>query len=380
MVLFAPLRGAALSCQLSAVSPEISQRRALTLSVNSESVDRLTQYSHGAGCACKLGPGELAQVLRRLHDLPATKHPDLIVGFDGADDAGVFRISADTALVQTVDFFTPIVDEPGDWGRIAAANALSDVYAMGGTPLTALQIVGWPRETLPFEMLGEVLAGAAEVMASAGVTIVGGHSIDDAEPKVGFAVTGTVHPGRVLRNDGGRPGDVLVLTKPIGTGVVATAIKRGKATVEARDAAVASMVSLNDRAGRAAVAAQASAATDVTGFGLLGHLGEMVGTVGAEVDSGSVPLLPGAAKLAAAGMISGGTRRNLEHATGFTDFGDTDEVMRLLLADAQTSGGLLIAVAPDQVGDVLVPLTREGVFAAVIGTLTTSHPGRIAIT
>jgi selenide,water dikinase len=342
-------------------------------------MERLTQFSHGAGCACKLGPGELAQVLRRLHDLPATKHPDLIVGFDGADDAGVFRITPDTALVQTVDFFTPIVDDPGDWGRIAAANALSDVYAMGGIPLTALQIVGWPRETLPFDMLGDVLTAAAEVMAIAGVTIVGGHSIDDAEPKVGFAVTGTVHPDRVLRNSGGRPGDVLVLTKPIGTGVVATAIKRGKATAEARDTAVAAMVSLNDRAGRAAVAAEASAATDVTGFGLLGHLGEMLGSVGAELDAASVPLLPGAAELAAAGMISGGTRRNLEHATGFTDFGDTDEVMRLLLADAQTSGGLLIAVAPDHVGDLLVPLTREGIFVAVIGTLTASHPGRIAL-
>ncbi len=322
----------------------------------------------------------MAQVLRRLHNLPATRHPDLIVGFDGSDDAGVFRISADTALVQTVDFFTPIVDDPGDWGRIAAANALSDIYAMGGVPLTALQVVGWPRDRIPFEVLGDVLVGAAEVMGTAGVTIVGGHSIDDPEPKVGFAVTGTVHPERILRNTGGRPGDVLVLTKPIGTGVIATAIKRGTVDAAVARAAVAVMVTLNDRSGRAALAAGASAATDVTGFGLLGHLGEMLDGVGADLDSGGVPLLAGAEELATAGVVPGGTRRNLEHAAGFTDFGSLDEVMRLLLADAQTSGGLLIALAPAAAGGLLSTLTREGVLPAVIGTLTASHPGRIVVT
>jgi selenide,water dikinase len=321
----------------------------------------------------------LAQVLRRLDNLPATRHPDLLVGIQGSDDAGVFRLRPDLALVQTVDFFTPIVDEADDWGRIAAANALSDVYAMGGTPLTALQVVGWPRDTLPFDLLGDVLAGAAEVFSGAGVTIVGGHSIDDPEPKVGFAVTGTIHPDRVLRNRGGKPGDVLVLTKPIGTGIIATGIKRGKIGVAVRDAAVASMVALNDRAGRAALAARAHAVTDVTGYGLLGHLQEMLEGVGAAIDAASVPLLPGAVALATAGVIPGGTRRNLEHASGFTDFGGVDATMRLLLADAQTSGGLLVALDPDHIGGFLSGLTREGVFPAVIGELTADHRGRIVV-
>lgn len=321
----------------------------------------------------------MAQVLRRLDNLPATRHPDLLVGIQGSDDAGVFRLSPDLALVQTVDFFTPIVDEADDWGRIAAANALSDVYAMGGIPLTALQVVGWPRDTLPFDLLGDVLAGAAEVFSGAGVTIVGGHSIDDPEPKVGFAVTGTIHPDRVLRNRGGKPGDLLVLTKPIGTGIIATGIKRGEAAVAVRDAAVASMVALNDRAGRAALAARAHAVTDVTGYGLLGHLQEMLEGVGAAIDAASVPLLPGAVALATAGVIPGGTRRNLEHAGGFTDFGGVDATMRLLLADAQTSGGLLVALDPDHIGGFLSGLTREGVFPAVIGELTADHRGRIVV-
>jgi selenide,water dikinase len=321
----------------------------------------------------------LAQVLRRLDNLPATRHPDLLVGLHGSDDAGVFRLRPDLALVQTVDFFTPIVDEAGDWGRIAAANSLSDVYAMGGAPLTALQVVGWPRERLSFDLLGDVLEAAAEVFDAAGVTIVGGHSIDDPEPKVGFAVTGTVHPDRVLRNIGGRPGDVLVLTKPIGTGIVSTGIKRQVVDDPVRAAAVGAMVSLNDRAGRAAVAAGAHAATDVTGFGLLGHLGEMLSGTGAVLHAGSVPLLPGVSELAAAGVIPGGTRRNLEHAAGFTDFGGVDEAMRLVLADAQTSGGLLVALPPDQVGGFLSRLTREGVFPAVIGEVTADHPDRIEV-
>ncbi len=321
----------------------------------------------------------MAQVLRHLDNLPATRHPDLLVGIHGSDDAGVFRLRSDLALVQTVDLFTPIVDEADDWGRIAAANALSDIYAMGGEPLTALQVVGWPRETLPFELLAEVLVGAAEIFALAGVTIVGGHSIDDPEPKVGFAITGTIHPERILRNRGGHPGDILVLTKPIGTGVIATGIKRGVVDTAVRDAAVAAMVVLNDRAGRAAVAMGASAATDVTGFGLVGHLGEMLEGVGAEVAAAAIPLLPGAYQLASDGVIPGGTRRNLEHAAGFVDFAGLDEPLRVLLADAQTSGGLLVALAPDRVGGLLARLTREGVFPAVVGSLTADHPGRIVV-
>jgi selenide,water dikinase len=266
----------------------------------------------------------------------------------------VYRITPDIAIVQTVDFFTPIVDDARDWGRITAANALSDVYAMGARPLTALSVVGWPRDTLPFELLGDVVEGGAEVLAAAGCTLVGGHSIDDPEPKYGLAVTGLVHPERVVGNDGARPGDDLVLTKPIGTGIVATAIKHGAADPATRDAAVASMVSLNDTAAEAMVRVGVHAATDVTGFGLLGHLHEMTaGGVAAEIDAGAVPLLPGAAELAAAGEIPGGTRRNLAAIAGLTEFGGADDVTRLLLADAQTSGGLLIALDPADTPDLI---------------------------
>lgn len=282
--------------------------------------------------------------------------------------------------MQTVDFFTPIVDDASDWGRIAAANALSDVYAMGGRPLTALQLVGWPRDDLPFDLLGAVVEGGAEILAAAGCTLVGGHSIDDREPKYGFAVTGVVHPDRVVRNRGARPGDVLVLTKPIGTGVVATGIKTGAAAAVVRDGAIAVMTVLNAGASRAMTAVGVAAATDVTGFGLLGHLGEMIGdTVGADVAVSAVPLLAGAAALAEAGAVAGGTRRNLDHAAGFTDFGGLSEPMRILLADAQTSGGLLIAVDPGKADRLITALGAEGTpVAAVIGRFT-ERAGRIRV-
>ena len=317
----------------------------------------------------------MAQVLRRLDDLTPLSHPDLLVGIGGSDDAGVFRLSDDVALVQTADFFTPIVDEAADWGRIATANALSDVYAMGGRPLTALQLVGWPRDALPFDLLGDVLEGAAEVLAEAGVTLVGGHSIDDPEPKFGLAVTGLAHPDEILTNRGAKPGDVLVLTKPLGTGLVATAIKRGVATPDVRDAAVASMVELTERAAAVARSAGATAMTDVTGFGLLGHLHEMLDGVGAAVDASAVPLLPGAAELASEGVVPGGSKRNLGDARRFTDFGDVDDATAVLLADAQTSGGLLIAVPPDGVAGLLdaLPAARR------IGGLVADHPGRVVV-
>jgi selenide,water dikinase len=315
----------------------------------------------------------LAQVLRRLENLPAVTDDRLVVGIDGADDAGVFRLTDDIALVQTVDFFTPIVDDARDWGRIAAANALSDIYAMGARPLTALQLVGWPRDRLSFDLLGDVVEGGADVLAEAGCTIVGGHSVDDPEPKYGFAVTGTVHPDRVVTNVGGRPGDRLVITKPIGTGVVTTAVKRGSAPEGSEAAAVAVMAELNRAASDAMVAVGVSAATDVTGFGLLGHLGEMLGgTVGAVIDADAVPLLPGARELAEGGVVPGGTKRNLRHVEGFTDFGDVPAWQRLLLADAQTSGGLLIAVSPERCDELLARI--DG--AVTIGHVT-DEPGRI---
>jgi selenide,water dikinase len=317
----------------------------------------------------------LAQVLRRLDNLTPLSHPDLLVGIDGSDDAGVFRISDSVALVQTVDFFTPIVDEADDWGRIAAVNALSDVYAMGGTPITALQLVGWPRDVLPFDLLGDVLEGAASVLEEAGVTLVGGHSIDDPEPKFGMAVTGVVHPDEIVSNAGARPGDALVLTKPLGTGLIATAIKRGVATTEMRDAAVAVMVELNRAASDAARVAGVTAMTDVTGFGLLGHLSEMLGDVGMEIESDAVQIIDGARSLAEDGVVPGGSKRNLSHAREFTDFGDADDVTATLLADAQTSGGLLIALPDGHVDGLLAALPS----AHRIGTFTAANPGRIVV-
>jgi selenide,water dikinase len=283
-----------------------------------------------------------------------------------SDDAGVLRLSADVALVQSVDYFTPIVDDASDWGRIAAANALSDLYAMGATPLTALHVVGWPRGVLPFELLSEVMTGSAKVLAEAGCTLVGGHSIDDPEPKFGLAVTGTVHPDHIVTNKGAVAGDLLVLTKPIGTGIASTALKRGFAGEGLTQLATQWMATLNAAARDAMIEAGVSAATDVTGFGLLGHLGEMVqaSEVGADLSYGSVPLLPGVADLVEQGFVPGGTTRNLAHADGFTDFVGVDEVARTLLADAQTSGGLLIA-APAPAAAAIVE--RLGDPAAIIG-------------
>jgi len=313
----------------------------------------------------------LAQVLRRVNNSPVVHHDDLIVGIGGSDDAGVYRISDDIALVQTVDFFTPIVDEAFDWGRIAAANALSDVYAMGGTPLTALQLVGWPRDLLPFELLGDVLEGGAAILEEAKCTLVGGHSIDDAEPKYGLAITGLVHPDDIITNDAARPGDVLVLTKAIGTGLITTGIKRGIVETSIRDVAVDSMTRLNAGAALALRRVGARAATDVTGFGLLGHLGEMLrgSGVSAEIEMAAVPMLPGAEQLAADDVAPGGTVRNLTAAERFTRFGEVDRPGRLLLADAQTNGGLLVAIEAPLTNALLQALEDEGETGFVIGRI-----------
>ncbi len=314
----------------------------------------------------------MAQVLRRVSNSPVVSHDDLLVGIGGSDDAGVYRISDDIALVQTVDFFAPIVDEAFDWGRIAAANALSDVYAMGGTPLTALQLVGWPRDKLPFDLLGDVLEGGSVILEEAACTLVGGHSIDDAEPKYGLAVTGVVHPDEILGNDGAHPGDVVILTKPIGTGLITTGIKRGVVHTAVRDEAVETMARLNAAAARAARRVGATAATDVTGFGLLGHLGEMIraSEVSAEIEAVAVPLLPGAADLAENGVVPGGTNRNLKAAQRFTRFGELATPGRLLLADAQTSGGLLLTIDAPLADALVQALEDEGERGAVIGRIT----------
>jgi selenide, water dikinase len=306
---------------------------------------------------------------------------DLLVGASEADDAAVLRLDDERALVFTTDFFTPIVDDPGDWGRIAAANALSDVYAMGGRPLLALNLTAWPGQTLPLSVLADVLRGGAAVAALAGCLVVGGHTIDDPEPKYGMAVVGFASPTRLFTIDAARPGDTLVLTKAIGTGVVATAHKRGAASDAALAAAVASMTSLNAVASEAALACGVVAATDVTGFSLLGHLHRMLRASGcsALVAAGSVPLLPGALELTSAGYVSGGTRNNMAYLENWATFSpEVPESVAVLLQDAQTSGGLLLATSsPDA---LVAELGRRGAaIAAVIGRVTSGQAGHIEI-
>lgn len=311
---------------------------------------------------------DLAYVLRQL---PHPADPSLLIGDNPADDAAVYRLSDELALVQTVDFFTPVVDDPYTFGRIAAANSLSDVYALGGKPLTALNIVGFPIKSLPARILADILRGGSDMAASAGVTVVGGHTVDDEEPKYGMSVTGTVHPDRFISARGAQPGDVLILTKPIGTGVVTTASKAGVAAEAHVAACVRWMTTLNRSAAEAMVAAAAHAATDITGFGLLGHLLDLctASNVSAVVQSMAVPLLPGALEYARMGQIPNGSRTNLDYvreritiATGVSD------LVLLLMADAQTSGGLLIALDPAEVDTFCARLGSE-VLAAQVGQI-----------
>jgi selenide,water dikinase len=309
--------------------------------------------------------------------VPFYADPNVLVGLDRPDDAGVYRLSEDLAVVQTVDFFTPIVDDPYLFGSIAATNALSDIYAMGARPLFAMNIIGFPVNTLPRETLVEILRGGADKAREAGVSIIGGHSIDDPEPKYGLVVTGVVHPDRVITKDAAGPGDRLFLTKPLGTGIISTAIKREVAPPEAVAEAVRWMLTLNREASLAMVEVGARAATDVTGYGLLGHLYEMVRErpLGAEVYFEAVPLMPGVPELARAGVVPGGTRRNLAFLSGYEKTGrlrvgweeDFTETEKLILADAQTSGGLLIAVAPERAGALKAALARRGVPAWEVG-------------
>lgn len=305
---------------------------------------RLTQYAHGGGCACKIPPGELEKMVRGLVGRDPVREPlgDLMVGLDTGDDAAVVRIDDGRALVLTTDFFTPVVDNAYDWGRIAAANALSDVYAMGGQPVVAVNLLGWPREVLPFELAGEVLRGGMSVAHQAGCYLAGGHSIDDPEPKYGLAVTGIADPDKLMRNDAGRAGQPLTLTKPLGIGVLNS---RHKATGEVFPDAVAAMTRLNRDAARTAVEAGIRCATDVTGFGLLGHLYKLAlaSGVSAIVDSAAVPYLQAARAALRDGYVSGGTRRNLQWVSPHADLSAVNEDEALLLADAQTSGGLVVA-------------------------------------
>lgn len=309
-----------------------------------EETVRLTQYAHGGGCACKIPPGELEEVLRGLGAAVPVRAPlgELLVGLDDGDDASVVRLKDGVAVLATTDFFTPVVDDAYDWGRIAAANALSDVYATGGRPLLAVNLLAWPRGVLPLELAREVLRGGLEIAAAAGCHVAGGHSVDDPEPKYGMAVTGLVDPDRLLRSDAGEPGVPLSLTKPLGIGVLNS---RHKATGEVFPQAVEIMTRLNREAAEAAIAAGANCATDVTGFGLLGHAFKLARASGvtALIDASAVPYLDGARQALRDGYVSGGTRRNLEWVRPHTDLSAVSEDEALLLADAQTSGGLLVA-------------------------------------
>jgi selenide, water dikinase len=339
----------------------------------------LTSFSHGAGCACKLSPQDLGEVLERLG--PTPQPPDVVVATDTKDDAAVYRLPDGTGLIQTVDFFTPIVDDPFDWGRVAAANAISDVYAMGGRPILALNLVAWPVDDLSLDLLARVLEGGAKIADEAGAAVVGGHSIHDPEPKYGMAVTGLIALDRLVRNSTAPAGARLFLTKALGVGMITTGIKRGAATDDQARAAVDLMATLNGPASEAMVEAGAEAATDVTGYGLLGHLLEMLEASGvaAELDAGTVPVLDGALDLARRGVIAGGTRRNRAFVEPYVDWGDLDEADRFVLADAQTSGGLLIAASEDRAEALAAGLRARAVPAAEIGRTTAGTPGSISV-
>ena len=315
-----------------------------------------------------------------LRQLPEVSDPDLLVGPGTGDDAAVYRLNDEMALVQTVDFFPPIVDDPFVFGEIAAANAVSDVYAMGGHPLLALNIVGFPVD-MPKETLGAILRGGASKAAEAGLLVVGGHTVDDAEPKYGMAVTGLIGPGEQMTNAGARPGDALVLTKPIGTGVITTAGKQQNVKAAVLDGAVASMRELNGAASKAAKEAGVRACVDVTGFGLVGHLLGMLRSsgVGARISHGAVPVLDGALDLLERDVAPGGTRRNLSSADPDVAWSEAlDSAARLLLCDAQTSGGLLMAVAPESLDGLLAALERAGVETrAVVGEIAAPSDGRL---
>jgi len=341
---------------------------------------RLTKLAKRAGCAAKHPPGFLLPLLGML---PPIRDPRVLVGSATADDAAIVQLGDETALVLTTDFFTPIVDDPCDFGRVAAANALSDVYAMGGTPLAALSIVGFP-DSLPASILGAILAGAAAIASDAGIAIVGGHTIKSEEPIFGLAVVGTVHPAKALTNAGARPGDALILTKPIGLGIITTAAKNDQDSLGAVGEAIRVMTTLNRAAADVLTRFEVHALTDITGFGLLGHLRNITAASGAtaEVWADRVPVLPAARQYVGAGIAPGGTRANHKFLADWVHFAPGISLEeQLLLCDAQTSGGLLAAIPQAQVADVLIGLTEAKTpAAAVVGRIGETGTGRIAVT
>ncbi len=345
-----------------------------------KTVLKLTSLSSCAGCAAKLGQQSLMQL---LHQVPVRKDRNLLVGTATGDDAAVYRIGPDRALVQTTDFFTPIVDDPFDYGQIAATNALSDVYAMGGRPTTALNLVGIPTDVIPLRIANRILRGGATKIAEANCTLAGGHSIRSAEPIYGFAVTGFVDPRRMLTNANARPGDVIVLTKPLGTGIITTGIKSGLTTRALERKAIAVMTHLNTVGAEVAERGLVQAAVDVTGFGLLGHLGAMcrASGVSAEISATTVPIIdPRVFDLIDAGCVPGGSQDNLAYANKFTSWHAAPSALRTLLTDAQTSGGLLLCVPAKHLNAVLRLLKRfRAPCAAVLGRITSGGRARIEV-
>lgn len=323
---------------------------------------RLTQMTKTAGCAAKIGPGTLAGVLEKL---PKFEDPNLLVGIETSDDGAIYRVNDEVALIQTLDFFTPVVDDPYTFGQVAAANALSDIYAMGGEPKVALNIVAWPNCVNP-EFLGKILEGGASKVKEAGAVLAGGHSIQDDEPKYGLSVTGFVHPDKVFKNCGAKPGDVLILTKPLGTGIVNTAVKADMASEQAKEEVVKVMTTLNQKAKRVIEQYEVHSCTDVTGFGLAGHSMEMAegSDVTIEIYMSHLPIQAAAAELAQMGLVPAGAYRNRSYTEAKIDFGDTEEYLIDIFCDPQTSGGLLISVSPEDAGPILEDFAKAGVDTA----------------
>lgn len=350
-----------------------------TVTVRDTKEIKLTHYTHGLGCACKIQPQHLEEVLKKLNPIIS---PNVLVGTETSDDATVYKLRDDLAIVQTLDFFTPIVDDPYDFGAIAAANALSDIYAMGAKPLFALNIVGFPEDTLPLTVLEDILRGAEDKAAEAGIGVLGGHTIEDPEPKYGMVVTGSIHPDQILTNAGARPGDVLILTKPLGTGILSTAIKRGLVEEDLRKEVTILMATLNKIPAELMRKYEVHACTDVTGFGLLGHLREMsLGSAcDVQVHFGKVPFLREVKNLAAAGIIPGGTYNNLDFVAEDVDYGSRPRTEQLLINDAQTSGGLLVAMKASDAENYLADLHARGLeTAGIIGEFTGKGKGKIKV-
>ena len=340
---------------------------------------RLTQYTTGGGCACKLRPQALEKVLIQV---PVLSNENVLVGPGTHDDAAVYRLDEKTALVKTVDFFTPIVDDPYWFGAIAAANALSDIYAMGAEALFALNIVGFPSKTLSMDILKDILLGAQEKCEEAGIPILGGHTIDDEDPKFGLVVTGRIHPDKILSNDSAQPGDVLILTKPLGTGIITSGIKQGRVNADLERRVIRQMATLNRKASEIMLHHPVNSVTDVTGFGLLGHLSEMTrgSRATAEIRFHDVPLLPGVTGLLEEGVLPAGTRNNFEYTGPWAHYaGDITEQQKLILNDAQTSGGLLIAIPEEESRRLREDLSRSGVDNWLIGRITGKGEGEIFV-